>query len=252
MLSAHEKLRHADSRRVHRVLLSKLDVGPTSEEDATDEEKKGLGGRVMGLVSRTSVGVGGIISPIADLGSLIRIVLSGRDRNREREKDRGSRDTESWKEHMDVMDEKEKVAGSVRALWGGKVEALVRMRERAEGKWARLVRNERERERDANWKDKDRPTLSDIEDPAVKSNGEDELAFGGAWSGKVQKKLEMWAGLVNCSFVISFVHLVGVQDKPVEALGRLAWTREVLGSCVVRCDPIVCTIFLIRTRLPCV
>lgn len=195
MLSAHEKLRHADSRRVHRVLLSKLDVGPTSEEDATDEEKKGLGGRVMGLVSRTSVGAGGIISPIADLGSLIRIVLSGRDRDREREKDRGSRDTESWKEHMDVMDEKEKVAGSVRALWGGKVEALVRMRERAEGKWARLVRNERERERDANWKDKDRPTLSDIEDPAVKSNGEDELAFGGAWSGKVQKKLEMWAGI---------------------------------------------------------
>ncbi|KAI6047167.1 hypothetical protein EDC04DRAFT_2622019 [Pisolithus marmoratus] len=170
----HNTIRHADSRRVHRVLLSKLDVGPTSEEDVTDEEKKGLGGRVMGLVSRTNVGAGGVISPIADLGSLMRT----------REKDRGSRDAEGWKERVDAVDEKEKLAGSLRALWGGRVEVLVRMRERAEG-----------RERDANWKDKDRRTQSDMEDPAVKSNGEDDLVFGGAWSGKVQKKLEMWAGI---------------------------------------------------------
>ncbi|KAI6105566.1 hypothetical protein F5141DRAFT_1124619 [Pisolithus sp. B1] len=195
MLSAHEKIRHVDSRRVHRVLLSKLDVGPTSEEDATDEEKKGLGGKVMGFVSRTNVGAGGIISPIPDLGSLMRTVLSGRDRDREREKDRGNRDAENWKERVDSMDEKEKVAGSLRALWGGKVEALVRMRERAEGRWIHPARNDREREYAANWKDKDRRTQSDIEDPVLKSNGEDDLALGGVWSGKVQKKLEMWAGI---------------------------------------------------------
>ncbi|KAI6164879.1 hypothetical protein EDD17DRAFT_1473857 [Pisolithus thermaeus] len=195
MLSAHEKIRHADSRRVHRVLLSKLDVGLTSEEDATDEEKKGLGDKVMGFVSRTNVGAGGIISPIPDLGSLMRTVLSGRDRDREREKDRGNKDAENWKERADSMDEKEKVAGSLRALWGGKVEALVRMRERAEGRWIHPARNDRERECAANWKDKDRRTQSDIEDPLLKSNGEDDLALGGVWSGKVQKKLEMWAGI---------------------------------------------------------
>lgn len=195
ILSAHERIRHADSRRVHRVLLSKLDVGPTSEEDVTDEEKKGLGGRVMGLVSRTNVGAGGIVSPISDLGSLMRTVLSGRDREREREKDRGNRDAENWKERVGSVDEKEKVAGSLRALWGGKVEALVRMRERAEGRWIHPACNDREREYVANWKDKDRRTHSDIEDPVLKSNGEDDLALGGVWSGKVQKKLEMWAGI---------------------------------------------------------
>lgn len=195
ILSAHEKIRHADSRRVHRVLLSKLDVGPTSEEDATDEEKKGLGGKVMGFVSRTNVGAGGIVSPIADLGSLMRTVLSGRDREKEREKDKGNRDGENWKDSVGSVDEKEKVAGSLRALWGGKVEALVRMRERAERRWIHPACNERGRECVANWKDKDRRTHSDIEDPVLKSNGEDDLALGGVWSGKVQKKLEMWAGI---------------------------------------------------------
>jgi hypothetical protein len=53
----------------------------------------------------------------------------------------------------------------------------------------------KEREKD---QDKERLTSSDVDDSGVvKSAGEDDLTFGGAWSGKVQKKLEFWAGLVT-------------------------------------------------------
>ncbi|KAL4075844.1 hypothetical protein J3A83DRAFT_4487427 [Scleroderma citrinum] len=183
--STHERLRHTDSRRVQRAILSRLEVNPTSEEDATDEERKGLGGRVMGLVGRTHTGAGSVVVPTTDLGGLARVVLSGRDREkvrerkRERERERGkerdwgSKDGERWKERVGTVDEKEKVAGSLSALWSGRVEML-------------------ERERDGSMRDK--PMPSDVDDPVMKSNGEDDI-FGGAWSGKVQKRLEMWTGI---------------------------------------------------------
>lgn len=194
--STHERLRHTDSRRVHRVLLSRLEVSPTSEED-TDEERMGLGGRVMGLVGRTNVGAECVVSPTTDMGGLMKAVLSGRDREkvrdreREREKDRGrgSRDWDNRKERMDTVDEKERVAGSLRMLWGGRVEMLVRMRVRVEARWVYPgLRNEQEKERDGN------AIPSDVDDPMLRSPVEDDLIFGGAWSGKVQKKLEMWTG----------------------------------------------------------
>ncbi|KAL4081881.1 hypothetical protein V8B97DRAFT_2031495 [Scleroderma yunnanense] len=202
--STHERLRHTDSRRVQRAILSRLEVNPTSEEDATDEERKGLGGRVMGLVGRTHTGAGSVVVPTTDLGGLARVVLSGRDREkvrerkRERERERGkerdwgSKDGERWKERVGTVDEKEKVAGSLSALWSGRVEMLVRMRERAEGRWIYCTRHEQERERDGSMRDK--PMPSDVDDPVMKSNGEDDI-FGGAWSGKVQKRLEMWTGI---------------------------------------------------------
>ncbi|KAG6335636.1 hypothetical protein ID866_3452 [Astraeus odoratus] len=183
--TTHDKLRYADSRRVHKVILSRLDVGPTSEEDATDEDRRGLGERVMGLVGRTSAGAGSVGAPIADLGLFVKAVLSGRDREKERERergkerergrDRGSKDGESWKERLETVDEKEAVAGSLRTLWGGKVEALVRMRERLEERWVCSLPNEQERE---GGKGKARKALSDVDDQAIKSNGEDDLTFG--------------------------------------------------------------------------
>ncbi|KIJ20038.1 hypothetical protein PAXINDRAFT_166206 [Paxillus involutus ATCC 200175] len=204
------KIRHSDPRRVHRVLLSKLEL--TSDSEGTDEERKGLGGRVMGLVGRVSVsaGPGAIGAPTAEFGTFVRGVVSGRERERdkerekekerERDKEKSSKDGESLKERVESADE-ERIGGSLRALWSGKVEALVRMRERAEGKgWVhRGKEGERERvldkESDRGWekhKDRDRLTLSDVDDALMKTIGEDEFAFGGVWSGKVQKKLEMW------------------------------------------------------------
>ncbi|KAH7887723.1 hypothetical protein F5I97DRAFT_2011196 [Phlebopus sp. FC_14] len=202
LVSAHDtKSRYPDSRRVHRVLLSKLD--PTSDEDAMDEERKGLSGRVMGFVGRAH-GAGGLGVPTADLGQFVRAVVGGRERGREREKEKNrlNRDGENVQEFGDgvAVDEKERVGGSLKALWGGKVEELARMRERAEARGSahrsrkREILKERERDREKD-KDKDRLTSSDVDETVMKNAGEDELAFGGAWSGRVQKKLEMWAGI---------------------------------------------------------
>jgi hypothetical protein len=156
-------------------------------------------------------GQGGVGVPTADLGTFIRGVVGSRERERERDKERGkeryrerdrdrsSRDGEGLKECGEGAEEKEKIGGSLRALWSGKVEVLLRMRERAEGKgWVHRGREyDRlwDKEQDRGWdKDKDRLTSSDVDDAVMKNIGEAELAFGGAWSGKVQKRLEMWTG----------------------------------------------------------
>ncbi|KAF8559090.1 hypothetical protein OG21DRAFT_1503545 [Imleria badia] len=209
LLSQHDaKIRHSDSRKVHRVILSKLDL--TSDSEATDEERKWIGGRVMGLVGRVGVsGSGGgpasVGAPTTDMGMFIREIVGGRERerdkerekerdvDRERDREKSGKEGESFKERTDG---KERVGGSLKALWSGKVELLERMRERAEGRMPANRGIERERERDRSWeKDKDRLTSSDVDDLVTKNLGDDELAFGGAWSGKVQKRLEMWAGI---------------------------------------------------------
>lgn len=201
------KLRHSDSRKVHRVILSKLDL--TSDSEATDEERKWIGGRVMGLVGRVGAsgsagGPASVSAPTTDLGIFVREIISGRERERdrgrekekdgerERDKEKLSKEAESFRERTD---EKERVGGSLKALWSGKVEVLSRMRARAEGRTWFHRGLEREREGDRTWdKDKDRLTSSDVDDPVAKNLVDDELAFGGAWSGKVQKRLEMWTG----------------------------------------------------------
>lgn len=205
------KIRHSDSRKVHRVILSKLDL--TSDSEATDEERKWIGGRVMGLVGRVGAsGSGGgpasVGAPTTDLGVFIREIVSGRERERdrghekerdverERDKEKSSKEGESFKERTD---EKERVGGSlIKALWSGRVEALGRMRERAEGRMT-VYRGEREGDRSLEKdkdKDRERFTSSDVDDLLTKTLGDEELAFGGAWSGKVQKRLEMWTRYV--------------------------------------------------------
>jgi hypothetical protein len=144
-------------------------------------------------------GVEGIFAPVADLGTFVRAVV-GRDKQHGKvgsraEKNKMERERVRKDEKPDEVDEKERVAGSVRALWTGRVEVAVRLRARAVGPTQTLHRTqEKVREKD---KDKERLTSSDVDDLGiVKSAGEDDidLTFGGAWSGKVQKKLEFWAG----------------------------------------------------------
>ncbi|KAG2156080.1 hypothetical protein DEU56DRAFT_765463 [Suillus clintonianus] len=200
LTSTHEaRLKHSDSRRVQRIILSTLD--PTSEPDSSDDERRGLSGRVRGFVGRGGVaGAEGILAPVADLGTFVRAVV-GRDKQHEKvgsraEKNKLERERVRKDEKPDEVDEKERVAGSVRALWTGRVEVAVRLRARAAGPTQTLHRTqEKVREKD---KDKERLTSSDVDDSGiVKSAGEDDidLTFGGAWSGKVQKKLEFWAGI---------------------------------------------------------
>ncbi|KAG8218455.1 hypothetical protein J3R82DRAFT_4083 [Butyriboletus roseoflavus] len=235
------KIRHSDSRKVHRVILSRLD--PTTDSEATDEERRWLGGRVMGLVGRVGVsgsggGPGSVGAPTADLGVFIREIVSGRERGRdkerekdverERDKEKLGKDGENLKERMD---EKERVGGSLKALWSGKVEVLGRMRERAEGRGRGI---DREREPDRSWeRDKDKLTSSDVDDPVIKNLGDDELAFGGAWSGKVQKRLEMWTGINRSKKSVDL-------SSPVKFGGRT----------VVCCHSAVYAVVIVRTRIP--
>jgi hypothetical protein len=197
LMSTHEmKIKHSDSRRVQRIILSTLD--PASETDSSDEERRGLSGRVRGFVGRGGIaGAEGILAPMADLGTFVRAVV-GRDKLHERigsraGKNKSERKRDRRVEKLDEVDEKDRVAGSVRALWTGRVEAAVRMRTRAAGPTPRGTQV-KEGEK---YQDKERLTSSDLDDSGVvKSAGEDDidLTFGGAWSGKVQKKLEFWAG----------------------------------------------------------
>jgi hypothetical protein len=199
LTSTHEaRLKHSDSRRVQRIILSTLD--PTSEPNSSDDERRGLSERVRGFVGRGGVaGVEGVFAPVADLGTFVRAVI-GRDKQHGKigsraEKNKLERERVRKDEKPDEVDEKERVAGSVRALWTGRVEVAVRLRARAVGPTQTLHRTqEKVREKD---KDKERLTSSDVDDSGiVKSAGEDDidLTLGGAWSGKVQKKLEFWAG----------------------------------------------------------
>lgn len=200
LTSTHEaRLKHSDSRRVQRIILSTLD--PTSEPNSSDDERRGLSGRVRGFVGRGGVaGAEGILAPVADLGTFVRAVI-GRDKQHEKvgsraEKNKLERERVRKDEKPDEMGEKERVAGSVRALWTGRVEVAVRLRARAVGPTQTLHKT-REKVREGD-KDKERLTSSDVDDSGiVKSAGEDDidLTFGGAWSGKVQKKLEFWAGI---------------------------------------------------------
>ncbi|KAG1806788.1 uncharacterized protein HD556DRAFT_1324065 [Suillus plorans] len=198
LTSTHEaRLKHSDSRRVQRIILSTLD--PASEPNSSDDERRGLSGRVRGFVGRGGVaGAEGVLVPVADLGTFVRAVI-GRDKQHEKvgsraEKNKLERERVRKDEKPDEVDEKERVAGSVRALWTGRVEVAVRLRARAVGPTQTFHRT-REKVRE---KDKERLTSSDVDDLGiVKSPGEDDndLTFGGAWSGKVQKKLEFWAGI---------------------------------------------------------
>ncbi|KAG2077397.1 hypothetical protein BDR04DRAFT_1088384 [Suillus decipiens] len=200
LTSTHEaRLKHSDSRRVQRIILSTLD--PTSEPNSSDDERRGLSGRVRGFVGRGGVaGAEGILAPVADLGTFVRAVV-GRDKQHEKVgsrvvKNKLERERIRKDEKSDEVDEKERVAGSVRALWTGRVEVAIRLRARAVGPTQTLHRaQEKAREKD---KDKERLTSSDVDDSGIVKNvGEDDidLTFGGAWSGKVQKKLEFWAGI---------------------------------------------------------
>lgn len=200
LTSTHEaRLKHSDSRRVQRIILSTLD--PTSEPNSSDDERRGLSERVRGFVGRGGVaGAEGILAPVADLGTFVRAVI-GRDKQHEKVgsrvvKNKLERERIRKDEKSDEVDEKERVAGSVRALWTGRVELAIRLRARAVGPTQTLHRaQEKAREKD---KDKERLTSSDVDDSGIVKNvGEDDidLTFGGAWSGKVQKKLEFWAGI---------------------------------------------------------
>ncbi|KAG2367361.1 hypothetical protein BDR07DRAFT_1458031 [Suillus spraguei] len=227
LTSTHEaRLKHSDSRRVQRIILSTLD--PTSEPNSSDDERRGLSERVRGFVGRGGVaGAEGILAPVADLGTFVRAVI-GRDKQHEKVgsrvvKNKLERERIRKDEKSDEVDEKERVAGSVRALWTGRVELAIRLRARAVGPTQTLHRaQEKAREKD---KDKERLTSSDVDDSGIVKNvGEDDidLTFGGAWSGKHQS---------------------------VQEIDRSIISIEIYRALFVNSSAIVCTIIFIGSRV---
>lgn len=235
------------SRKVHRVLLNKLDylatdlrgagsggggeVGSGTAGAGSDDDdglggragKKGGGGDGVGAGKRNTVGekgdgggsgsgqllsgigslasglgfsgsgsgTGSLLEPTSDLGALVRVLLAsekGRGKERERHKSSAREDGEG-----------RGIASSLKGLWGGRVGVVVKMRERELEKLA-LRKSEHDKDRE---KEKEREKAGTGTTGVVSSDGdtdackttddENELMFGGIhWSGRVQKKLEMW------------------------------------------------------------
>lgn len=161
----------------------------------------GIGTLASGLgFSGSGNGAGGLLEPTSDLSGLVRVLVAGekgRDKDRERHKDNAREGGEG-----------RGTAASLKGLWGGRIGVVVRMRERERDRLlfrTGELQREREKEREKAgagtagtvWSDGDTDGGKTTED-------EGEFMFGGIpWSGKVQKKLEMWTKLVvNRPFIL--------------------------------------------------
>ena len=227
--SAYEKAHHSESRRVHRVLLNKLDdlrVGTGSDgevddrsgrhsvggRDASGQLLSGIGSLTSGLglgISGSGGGPGNVLEVIVDLGAFARAVVGRGDKEEvgELERKRKGKGT-----HADSGKVKDRVGGCVRGLWIGRVADVIRMRERERERSSMDARQiKQESAKAATRADKSRLALSDgdVEDAQERERAEgksteDESepvgAFGGIgigrpWSGRVQRKL--WAGYIH-------------------------------------------------------
>ncbi|EGO27567.1 hypothetical protein SERLADRAFT_435344 [Serpula lacrymans var. lacrymans S7.9] len=198
---------------------------------STGGSGRGIGGRggqllmsgienlASGFVGRTSnSGPATITAPSLDLGTFIKAVVgrngdkdrADKDREKDREREKGGDKRGAWDGDAPGVGSVGGVAGSLRGLWSGRVEAVVRLRNKVEGRQHEPGKShDTAKHHDKHHeKDKGRKNIySDPEDGGLLTVGErtdggksgstgteDELAFGGAWSGRMQKKLEMWTG----------------------------------------------------------
>ena len=192
--AAFSKTRSGDPRKMHRVLLNKLDdiatdlrddeEGPSFGRKGAIKKDRGSGGEKsdynglaggtgqqllsgigslasgLGLSGGSSTGASGLLEPTSDLGALVRVL--GQEALQ-----RGT-------------------SGSLKVLWSGKVGVVVKMREREREKQSEVGKGGRERTfmsaKGGPYSDGDSPCHSD----------EDENGFGMPWSGRMQKRIENW------------------------------------------------------------
>jgi hypothetical protein len=215
--AAYDKSRSNDSRKVHRVLLNKLDdltsvvagdrgdkgglevagAGTSAAgihvhaDEAWNGRGHGAGGQLLSGIGslasglKISVGVisgGGpaaVLEPTMDLEDFVRAVISGRAKD----------------QHTAP------VAASVRGLWSGRVASVVKMRERERERemlsW--LERKERSAKGDYDrfYVEGDRDSEREGTDGGKSTEGESEVVghgLGRHWPERVQKKIGSWAG----------------------------------------------------------
>lgn len=191
--TAFSKTRSGDPRKMHRVLLNKLDDIATDLRDDDEgssfgrkgaiRKDRGSGGEKsdhnslaggtgqqllsgigslasgLGLSGGSSTGASGLLEPTSDLGALVRVLIAGQEAPQ-----RGT-------------------SGSLKVLWSGKLGVAVRMRER-----------ERERQsevgKEKTFMSAKRGPYSDGDSPC--HSDEDENGLGMPWSGRMQKRIENW------------------------------------------------------------
>jgi len=195
-----------DSRKMRKVLLHKLDGltsvvagGDRDKSDKDGAEGPGAGGRhghgdreretrghgtggqllsgIGNLASGLGIGGGSTSGPAAvlegtmDLEEFVRIVVSGRSKDGYKTKDRDAG-----------------VAASVRSLWSGRVWSVIRMRERER---ERTLSFGRSLKGDPVYSEGERESDRAASDVGKSTEDESEAR---PWAGRVQRKIEAWAG----------------------------------------------------------
>jgi hypothetical protein len=217
--SAYEKARLSDPKRVRRVLLNRFDLRAGPASDGEIDVSDGLGPRdastpLLGGIGSLALGrgdgPGNVLDVVLDLGVLARAVVGRGDRAETKErKGNKDKDVEIWEGGK----EKDRVGASLKGLWSGNVASVLRMRERerARESMGAIVKGKKSKGGRKADRDKDRWALSDgdVDDVAQErertegKSTEDEsealsaftgIGMGRPWSGKVQKKLELWTG----------------------------------------------------------
>jgi hypothetical protein len=143
-------------------------------------------------------GAGGISDVVMDLGVFARLVAAHGARDRKgRGKGRdGEMDWDERKRDGSVRDRERDegaVGASLRALWGRKIEALVRIRERAEMTAAAQGKDNRG-DTEGAFSDGDAEEIGRYRDKLTEEESELALPNTRPWPGRVQKKLEAWTG----------------------------------------------------------
>ncbi|KAK2466228.1 hypothetical protein APHAL10511_001870 [Amanita phalloides] len=232
------KHRPMEARKVRRAIKEKLDdlagvVAGTvpdnaSEQDTLDAVRRGnqssldfttpndrggsanivgssgtLGGIASGL--GLSGGISSFVDPTVYLSRFVKLVVGapyGVGHNWTRGKGKSGK----WRESADLgiqgygkEKDKDKDAGSLRALWSGNIKLLLRMRE-----WQELsgISTEKDQEPSGRWRDRlaNGVVSEGEEDDRVRADGRtteeesDQVALGSSfWSDRMQRTLESWS-----------------------------------------------------------
>ena len=221
--TAYYKSRQNDARKVRKVIWNKLDdltsvvgVGGVKDDSEHESDGKDIGGNnrrlgrsgsgntgtggtesghgigsggqilsgiASGLGLGGSGGAGSIMEGVADLDKFVRIVNK-----------RGRGEKGDVKKERDVT-----VGASVTALWSGRVNTLIKMRDRQLGgrqekrlHLRSIGLNDRDNVKGRVWSEGDKESDQERTDGLIST--EDESEVPRPWSGRMQKKIETWTG----------------------------------------------------------
>lgn len=229
--AAYEKIKHNESRKVHRVLLNKLDFTNAANQDDTATENdmdggtngsrfagssdtistggvllSGFGSLTNGLrLGAVANGAANVLEPTTELEALVAEVI-GKTKPKKMKTKGKSKD---WNDAVDITDANAfspgadlkigGVCGSVRGMWSGRVTGVVQLRQKENG--GGVLDHQKDGADKSPNKDM-RGAMSDgdaddreIDRAKIASDDEsDYAALGRPWSDRMQKKIDVWTG----------------------------------------------------------